>query len=1098
MDKLITGGAQDPFLPHLCAAIGRADEIDFAVAFIMAPGLRLLLPDLHAALNINGHRGKAPACLRVLTSDYMDVTDPEALRLLMLLQQQGAEVRVFETAGSSFHLKAYLFTFKHAQHDGGEPSQAHELRGTAFIGSSNLSKQALTKGLEWNYRIDYPSDRGFLQARTQFDALFHHPQTVALSDAWIAEYEARRQVRKRVTPLQAIDAEATEALAPPTPTPIQTQALEALQHSRQAGYRRGLVVLATGLGKTWLAAFDAQRCGAQRVLFVAHREEILNQAADTFVRIRPQCRAGFYLGQTRDTEVDVLFASIQTLSRAEHLQGFAAQHFDYVVVDEFHHAAAHSYRRLLSHFQPRFLLGLTATPDRSDQSDILSLCDDNLVFSCGLFEGIGTGLLAPFHYYGIHDHSVDYREIPWRNGRFDPELIAHKLATHARARHALQQWQERGLSRTLAFCVSIRHAEFMAAFFIAKGIAAAAVYAGSALSRGEALTRLEEGLLQVIFSVDLFNEGVDLPAIDTVMMLRPTESKILFLQQLGRGLRTAPGKDKLVVLDFIGNHHSFLHKPQALFGIGASYRQLAEFARRLEQGEVELPSGCFLNYDLALIDFLKALDEDGLAREYEALKASLGHRPSRAEFYRAGANLAQVRSQYGSWFELVAAQGDLSAVEIELSTSHRALFKAIETSTQSTLQQLIVLQALQELDGWHTPPSPAALAAQCGQVLQRHPALQTQLADAPRATQPDADALTFWRDGPMRAWCQRAGRSTLFILDEQHFRPQFRLASEQRAVFADLVQELLDSCLAAFAARQQSSSGGSVIPLSRPPTRRVELPYFPDLKIACGHFRSASSAALQTRSLGPDYGELDPARHFIARASGHSMDGGTQPIRDGDYLLMELIAPQRHDTLDIPPGQIIALERSPASGDKQYLLRNLMQEKGGVYRLHAHNPTYEPLPVSAEMRPLARLKCVIDPLEFAIGQPYKREDIPALFGAEFNPGNWNSGHVVLNEQKAHVLLVTLNKQGKLATQRFHDYWMKDHTFHWESQNSTTPSSKRGREIIEHRQRGIAIHLFIRENKMQQGKSAPFVYYGKAEYLGHQGSKPMNVRFGVGD
>lgn len=175
-----------------------------------------------------------------------------------------------------------------------------------------------------------------------------------------------------------------------------------------------------------------------------------------------------------------------------------------------------------------------------------------------------------------------------------------------------------------------------------------------------------------------------------------------------------------------------------------------------------------------------------------------------------------------------------------------------------------------------------------------------------------------------------------------------------------------------------------------------------------------------------------------------------------------------------------------------------MQEKGGVYRLHAHNPAYEPLPVSAEMRPLARLKGVIDPLELAIGQPYKREDIPALFGAEFNPGNWNSGHVVLNEQKVHVLLVTLNKQGKGEDQRFHDYWIDEHTFHWQSQKRTTPNSKNGREIIEHRQRGIAIHLFIREHRMQQGKSAPFVYYGKTEYLGHQGSEPMNVKFGVGD
>ena len=175
------------------------------------------------------------------------------------------------------------------------------------------------------------------------------------------------------------------------------------------------------------------------------------------------------------------------------------------------------------------MLGLTATPDRTDQSDILSLCDDNLVFTTNLFDGIQAGLLAPFHYFGISDDSVDYREVPWRNGRFDPEELSNKLATLARARHALDQWRERGLKRTVAFCVSVRHAEYMAAQFNKMGAVSAAVYSGSKLGRSEAIERLRSGLLSVIFSVDLFNEGVDLPSIDTVMLLRPTESKILFL-----------------------------------------------------------------------------------------------------------------------------------------------------------------------------------------------------------------------------------------------------------------------------------------------------------------------------------------------------------------------------------------------------------------------------------------------------------------------------------------------------------------------------------------------------------------------------------------
>jgi HKD family nuclease len=467
--KLVTGEPTNPFLAQLCDAIAHADEIDLAVSFVKVTGLNMLLPELQTSLSRTEEPTRPPARIRIVTSDYLDVTDPEALRLLMLLQEQGAQARVFRSAGTSFHLKAYLFARFGAN---------HQLRGTAFIGSSNISRQALTDGLEWNYRVEYPGDDGFLEARARFEEIFRDPRTVALTDDWIDDYEKRR-----IPPPRAIAPGSQETEPPPEPTPIQSEALAALKATRRDGYRRGLVVLATGLGKTWLAAFDAEHMGARRVLFVAHREEILGQAAGTFARIRTKARIGFYGGQTRDTLVDVLCASVQTLGKSAHLGRFPPDHFDYIVIDEFHHAAAPTYRRLLGHFEPRFLLGLTATPDRTDQSDILSLCDDNLVFTRDLFAGIEAGLLAPFHYYGIWDESVDYREIPWRNGRFDPEQLSNKLATLARARHALKQWRHHSQQRTLAFCVSIRHAEYMAEQFQREGIAAAAVYGGSDLSR---------------------------------------------------------------------------------------------------------------------------------------------------------------------------------------------------------------------------------------------------------------------------------------------------------------------------------------------------------------------------------------------------------------------------------------------------------------------------------------------------------------------------------------------------------------------------------------------------------------------------------------
>lgn len=1079
--KLITGEQAHPFLPQLCAAMAQADEIDLAVAFIKTTGLRLLLQDLHAALGEDEERARPPARLRVVTSDYLDVTDPDALRLLMLLQERGAQIRIFEAAGTSFHMKAYLFA--HFGTDGG-------LRGTAFIGSSNISRMALTDGLEWNYRIDYPGDDGFVEARARFEALFRDRRTVPLTDSWIERYEARR-----VPPPRAVAPGSEEQEPPPAPTPVQVEALAALAATRRDGFRRGLVVLATGLGKTWLAAFDAEQLGARRVLFIAHREEILHQAAETFVRIRPKARVGFYAGQVRDTQVDVLCASVQTLGKKLHLDRFAPQHFDYIVIDEFHHAAAPTYRRLLGHFAPQFLLGLTATPDRTDQSDILSLCDDNLVYGCDLFAGITAGLLAPFHYYGIWDETVDYREVPWRSGRFDPEQLVNKLATLARARHALKQWQARAQQRTLAFCVSKRHADYMAEQFLAAGIRAAAVYAGSAMGRGEALEHLAEGRLQVIFSVDLFNEGVDLPAIDTVLMLRPTESRILFLQQLGRGLRKAPGKERLVVLDFIGNHHSFLHKPQALAQSGATYRQLAEFARKVEARRLQLPPGCFINYDLELIEFLKSLDSDGATKDYLALRDGLGRRPTLTEFYRAGANPSRVRQEYGSWFELVAEMGDLGAEEAAIAKAHRDFLRDLEATAMTKSFKMVLLEAFQELGGWSQPPALAALAQRSWQVLQRRRPLLGDLPDTMGAGEDGTGAGwgRYWRDNPVNAWVggnRTAAAKTFFRLDGDRFAPTMAVDAGQREVLSTLVQELVDYRLAAYEVRRSATApSAEVVPFARTRPSRTELAFFPNLPIACGHFKTGRADAEEHYSLGGGYGLLDPARHFIARASGNSMNGGKHPIRDGDYLLLELVSSASAGSIT---GSTMAIERQDEAGDDQYLLRVVTKTRDGRYILKANNPDYADLEANEHMRTFARLKAVLDPLDLSVGRAFLREDIPELFGETFNPGNWNVGHVVLRDKKAHVLLVTINKQGKAEDHRYLDHWIDETSFHWQSQNATTPDSARGREIINHDHLGITLHLFVRETKLEGGKAAPFVYEGPVRYRSHTGSAPMSV------
>lgn len=1077
--KLTTGGT-DPFLPKLVHEINRAHEIDISVSFIMSSGLKLLMPDLHSALKPGPESERAPARMRVLTCDYLDVTDIEACRLLMLLKQQGADVRVFEARESSFHMKAYIFASRHP---------ANGLTGTAFVGSSNISRQALRTGLEWNYRIEYPGDHGFLEARHQFNELFKHPDTVELTNEWIDAYDKRRlEMRRPVVPGTA----GQEQDPPPTPSPIQKRALDALMASREEGYQRGLVVLATGLGKTWLAAFDTQAMGARKVLFVAHREEILDQAAATFLRIRPKSRVGYYVSQQRDFDADVLCASIQTIGKDEHLDRFGADHFDYIVVDEFHHAAAPTYRRLLKHFKPKFLLGLTATPDRSDQSDILTLCDDNLVFTCSLFEGIRSGFLTPFHYHGIFDESVNYTEIPWRNGRFEPEALSSKLATLGRARHALKEWQRLSQRRTLAFCVSIKHAEFMAAQFRKEGVAAQAVYGGSELGRAEALDLLREGRLQVLFSVDLFNEGMDLPEIDTVMLLRPTESKILFLQQLGRGLRRAEGKDKLVVLDFIGNHKSFLHKPQALFEVGHTFSQLGQFARDVESRKLSLPEGCFVNFDLQLIDFLKSLESPGLQQEYEALKQSLGRRPTLSEAYRAGMSITEVRRAFGGWFGMLRAMSELDEREILVVDALEKVLAEFEVTSMAKSYKMVLLEAFQELDGWQHPPALPVLAARSWEVLMRRRPL---LRDLPPHFPPSADGhgsewVRYWRINPVKAWIgENTASAALFDLKEGRFQSTVNVSSDHLACWSDLVQELIDYRLAAYESRQTTVPAAKVLPFVRPVRTGTELPYFPNIRIACGHFKTGRADAEEYRLLGDGHGRLDPQRHFIARASGNSMNGGKNPIRDGDYLLLERVSSTNAGSIT---GSVMAIERQDESGDNQYLLRVVLKSPQGGYVLRANNPDYEDMVATDDMRTLARFREIIDPLELAVGQPIAREDIPALFGTEFNPGNWNVGHVVLPEQKSHILLVTLNKQGKAKEHRFADYWIDDRTFHWQSQNSTTPASSRGKSIIDHERNGWQVHLFVREHKLSNGKSAPFVYHGPVRYESHEGSGPMSV------
>lgn len=1111
---LSTGGADDPLLPRILAEIPKATHVDIAVSFVLSSGLSLIFDALSEAIEARSE----PLQVRLLTSDYLGITDPRALRRLMLLSERGADVRVFEARNQSFHLKTYVFL---------RTLEGRLISGSAYIGSSNLSGPALTTGIEWNWRVDAPTATApdgqdshfakFQRIREGFDQLFDSAESRTLTYGWIEDYEKRRPALMPHRPskeegasgpvdefgLMAVPIEIEEDPVIPEPRTVQSEALVALDGTRVDGHRRGLVVMATGLGKTWLAAFDVRQLETDRVLYIAHREEILLQAESTFQQILPNSRIGRYDGSNRDVDSDLLFASVQTLSRQHHLSRFPPGHFDYIVVDEFHHASAPTYRRILGHFRPRFLLGITATPGRTDQSDILTLCDDNLVYTCSLFDGIRRNYLVPFHYFGILDTEVDYEAIPWRNGRFDPDQLSNRLATLARSRHVLREWQERGQNRTLAFCASRRHADFMAQRFRREGISAVSVHGGKVegaepdayrMSRSEAIAALAAGEVQVLFSVDLFNEGVDIPAVETVMMLRPTESQILFLQQLGRGLRRFEGKDRLTVLDFIGNHKSFLAKPQALMGLDDGFAELAEFARQARKEELNLPPGCFVNFDLEFLDFLESLNPGGLEESYQRLRDTLGRRPTAAEFYRGGGAFQKVRAQYGQWWKLVQAQGDLAPSEEACLASHGGFLLEVETTAMTRSFKMVLLQALIENDGVRNPPTLAELSEWSLAIFQRDRGLAKDLgSDVSDVGAVDPrDWLRYWKKNPINAWVgrNRADPSSAFF---SHGDGRFVLTETidpgNEDAFINMVEELVAYRMAQYRARSGALGGASTESRRSTETDRVSVAYFTELPIACGHFKKGRTDPDDLRKLPPRFGPLEPARHFLAHARGNSMVGATDPIRDGDLLLLEY-SPEKDPRALV--GERVVLERTLPGEDSEYLLRSVSLTDRGAIILRADAPGYGDLELGTGIRPVATVRSLVDPMDIRVGEEFLREEIPPLFGAEFNPGNWHAGHVVLRDPSRHVLLATLNKQGRLSDYRYVDGFMPDGRFRWQSQNRTIPTSKWGAELVHHEERKIPVYLFVREYRLRDGKAAPFVFHGRVRYDGHEGSGPMNV------
>ena len=617
-------GNSDLLYTQLKQSIKQANQIDIIVSFLMESGVKMIVKDLKDAID----RGVQ---VRILTGNYLGITQPQALYLLRQELGERIELRFYNVPNKSFHPKAYIFHY--------------QVDGEIYIGSSNLSRGALTTSIEWNYRFSKSAhEEDFNYFYATFCELFEE-HAIDITDEVLRNYSKTWRQPKFVRQMIGEMEEKQDVVLLFEPRGAQIEALYALERTREEGFDKGLVVAATGIGKTYLAAFDSR--AYERVLFVAHREEIIKQAAQSFNNVRPDKSIGFIYGERtekekeEDKDKDCVFALVQTLGKREYLNEsfLKPDAFDYIVIDEFHHAVAGNYKRVIDYFKPKFLLGLTATPERLDNKDVFALCDYNSVYEIRLKEAINKGWLVPFRYYGIYDDTVDYTSVHMRNGKYDEKELEESLMIHQRAELVLKHYSKYPSECAMGFCASKGHAEYMAKYFNEHGISAVAVYSGLqgeyTEQRNEAVNKLKKGELKILFSVDMFNEGIDVPSIDTVLFLRPTESPTVFLQQLGRGLRKFKNKEYLNVLDFIGNYKKANLIPFLLSG--KDYDSKA-FVRGSAM-TFEYPDECYIDFDFRLVDLFKKQSEseldakDRILKAYEEVKEKLGHRPSRVELF---------------------------------------------------------------------------------------------------------------------------------------------------------------------------------------------------------------------------------------------------------------------------------------------------------------------------------------------------------------------------------------------------------------------------------------------------------------------------------
>ena len=667
-------------LTSILEELSNCDAFFISVAFVTTSGVATLINSLKM-LEVKGIMGK------ILVSQYLNFTQPEALRKLSKLKNIELKISVNENS----HSKGYIF----------KTSDYYNL----IIGSSNLTAKALSTNKEWNLKVSGLKSSSIVEKILgEFESDF--AQAIAVTTDFISKYEIIYKKQLLFYQL-AKSAELEDGDSQISPNSMQVEALKNLVTLRADQKNKALLISATGTGKTYLSAFDAKVFKPQRLLFVVHRLNIAKKSMESFKKIFGDAKTmGLYSGNIRELENDFIFCTVQTISKQAHLDQFEKDHFDYIIIDETHRAGADSYQRLVDYFEPRFLLGMTATPERTDGNDIFSLFDHNIAYEIRLNRAMEEDMLSQFHYYGVTDLIVDDTVI--ENSR-DFKFLTAKERVDRIINSADFYGCDNGITRGLVFCSRNEEAKELSKMFNQKGYRTVALSGENAeLERVDAIEKLESDDLQnkldYIFTVDIFNEGVDIPRINQILMIRPTDSAIIFIQQLGRGLRKTEGKGYLTVVDFIGNYKNNYLIPIALYG-DTSYNK-DSLRKLLSEGSRMIPGASTINFDeITKERIFQSIDSANmqlladLKNDYNLLKYKLGRTPMMMDFPEHGSRDPFLFVDYANSYLnfVIKVDKDLTQNISEKSIKLLELFSK-EINNSKRVEESIILKELIEND----------------------------------------------------------------------------------------------------------------------------------------------------------------------------------------------------------------------------------------------------------------------------------------------------------------------------------------------------------------------------------------------------------------